>query len=119
MQTKKYRNLDQAFPELNEVLKEALQSDRLEISKIDKQCSKFLEASKLHPELSSAEFVIYAPHVRKVDHPFEHFAFIDANGRSVCHVSGADMELYGLLGPCTRLQKSEAFEHELHDDYPQ
>jgi hypothetical protein len=28
------------------------------------------------------------------------------------------MELYGLLGPCTRLEKSEAFEHELHGDYP-
>lgn len=119
MQTNKYRNLDQTFPELNEVLKDALQTDKLDISKIDKQCSKFLDASKLHHELKEAEYVIYAPHMRKVDHPFEHFAFIDGRGRTICHISGTDMELYGLLGPCTRLEKSEAFEHELHGDYPQ
>jgi len=119
MQTKKYRNLDETLPELNEVLKDAIQSDKLEISHIDKQCSKFLEASKLHPELAGAEFVVYAPHMRKVDHPFEHFAFLDGRGQSICHISGTEMELYGLLEPCTRLKKSEAFAHELDGDFPE
>jgi hypothetical protein len=107
MKAEKYSNLDDALPSLTCVLKDAIQSGMLEIKKIDKMSTKFLKAQEEHPVLSKAEFVVYSPYVRKADHPFEHFVFLDRSGKSLCHVSGTEMELYGLLDPCTNLLKSD------------
>ncbi|MEJ2468802.1 MAG: hypothetical protein P8Y65_03970 [Campylobacterales bacterium] len=103
MKSEKYSNLDDALPGLTCVLKDAIQAEMLEIKKVDKMCSKFLKAQQEHPVLSDAEFVVYSPYVRKADHPFEHFVFLDRSGKSLCHISGTEMELYGLLDPCTNL----------------
>ena len=110
MNAEKYTNIDLILPELNDVLKEAIQSDVLEIKTLDKACSKFLNALKEHPELKEAEFVVFSPYIRKCDHPFEHFVFLDRTGRSVCHISGAEMELYGLMENCNHLLTSPDFE---------
>ena len=112
MKTEKYSNLDTALPSLTSVLKEAIQSGILEIKTVDKMCSKFLRVAQEHPELAKAEFVIYSPYVRKADHPFEHFVFVDRSGSSICHISGAEMELYGLLDSCSGLRLSEDFLRE-------
>jgi hypothetical protein len=43
------------------------------------------------------------------------FVFIDGEGNIVRHVTGAEMELYGLLGSCSNLHISEEYiEKELH-----
>jgi len=109
MKTPKYSNIDDVLPNLSCVLKEAIQAESLEIMTVDKQCTKFLKAVKEHPDLSHAEFVVYSPYVRKADHPFEHFVFLDRSGKSICHISGREMELFGLLEPCTNLRTSDAF----------
>lgn len=107
MKTPKYSNIDAVLPNLTSVLKEAIQSETLEIKVVDKMCSKFLKALQNHPELHNAEFVVYSPYIRKADHPFEHFVFLDQEGRSLNHISGTEMELYGLLEPCTKLERSD------------
>lgn len=112
MKAEKYSNLDDALPNLTCVLRDAIQSGMLEIMKVDKMCSKFLKAQQEHPVLSDAEFVVYSPYVRKADHPFEHFVFLDRSGKSLCHVSGTEMELYGLLDPCSNLLMSEGSGHK-------
>lgn len=107
MKTPKYSNIDTALPNLTCVLKDAIQSETLEIRVIDKMCSKFLKALQNHPELQDAEFVVYSPYIRKADHPFEHFVFLDLTGSNLCHISGSEMELYGLLEPCTKLKRTD------------
>jgi len=116
MKKDKYSNLNEILPSLSSVLKEAIQAETLEIKAVDKMCSRFLTASQKHPELSKAEFVIYSPYVRKADHAFEHFVFVDRIGKSICHISGSEMELYGLLVPCTNLRVSKTFEHEQSEE---
>ena len=117
MGTDKYSNLDTALPGLSTVLRDAIQSGTLEIKGLDKMCSKFLKALQSHPELAEAEFVVYSPFVRKNDHPFEHFAFLDKRGHSICHISGVEMELYGVMESCSGLKLSDAFlrEYSLSD----
>jgi hypothetical protein len=116
MKSEKYSNIDDALPSLTCVLKDAIQSEMLEIKKVDKMCTKFLKAQQEHPVLSNAEFVVYSPYVRKEDHPFEHFVFLDRSGKSLCHISGTELELYGLLDPCTNLLMSEDIGHKLSKD---
>ena len=110
MNTKKYSNIDVILPDLGSVLKDAIQSEVLEIKMVDKGSMKFLNASKEHPTLEKAEFVVFSPHIRKCDHPFEHFVFLDKSGKSVCHVSGSEMELYGLLEECNGLRTTPDFQ---------
>lgn len=111
----KYDNLKEAMPKLMPVLREAIQSEFLEIKKIDKTCEKFIETCEQFPELKNAEYVIFSQHIKKNEHKYEMFVFIDGEGKIVRHITGADMELYGLLGSCTNLHVSEEFvEHQLH-----
>lgn len=112
MQTDTYQNLEELLPELTAVLKDAIQEQVLEIMQVDRHCSKFLKISELHPEIERAEFVIFSPHVRKSDHLYEHFIFVDSTGRKICHVSGAELALYGLVEPCTKLKKNPTGESE-------
>jgi len=117
MNMEKYSNIDIILPNLSGVLKDAIQSEVLEIKTVDRECSKFIKAYKDHPALADAEYVVYSPYIQKRDHPFEHFVFLDRSGKSICHVSGTEMELYGLLEVCSILRPAEEFKHrhgEIH-----
>jgi len=114
----KYDNLKEVIPNLLPVLVEAIQTDFLEIKKINKECEKFIAASGLFPELKNAEYVIFSQHLKKNEHKNEMFVFIDGKGNIVRHVPGCDMELYGLLGSCTDLHLSGEYieKQQCHSD---
>lgn len=104
MQQPKYINLDDVLPHLAEVLKDSIQQDVLEIRQIDRSCPQYGDIVQMHPEISEADYVVYSPYIRRNDHRFEHFVFLDGRGEKVCHTNGTEMELYGLLAPCTSLK---------------
>ncbi len=105
----KYDNLKEVMPKLQEVLAEAIQSEFLEIKKINKECEKFIATCEQFPELKQAEYVIFSQYIKKNEHKNEIFVFIDAEGGIVRYVTGRDMELYGLLDSCSNLHLSEEF----------
>jgi len=106
----KYENIQNELPKLQKVLLDAIQADVLEIQSVEKTCEKYIGACEKIPELEEAKFVVYSKYVKKSDHRFEKFIFLDDKGHEVCNVSGQDMELYGLLGPCMNLALSKAYE---------
>lgn len=108
----KYDNLKEVIPNLMPVLQDAIQSEFLEIKKIDKECEKFITLAQNIPELGRAEYVIFSYHIKKNEHKNEMFVFIDAEGGIVRHVSGREMELYGLLEPCASLHVSDEYKEQ-------
>lgn len=115
----KYDNLKEVMPHLQPVLVEAIQSEFLEIKKVDKECEKYIALCKNIPELMNAEYVIFSHHIKKNEHKYEIFVFIDAEGKIVRHVTGREMELYGLLASCTQLHVSDEFietKNNFHSD---
>lgn len=105
----KYENLKEAIPKLMPVLVEAIQSEFLEIKKIDKECEKFIKTSTQFPEIQKAEYVIFSQHIKKNEHKYEMFVFVDGEGNIVRYITGAEMELYGLVGTCDNLHLSEEY----------
>lgn len=105
----KYDNLKEVMPKLQEVLVEAIQSEFLEIKKINKECEKYIASCDQIPELQKAEYVIFSQHIKKNEHKNEMFVFIDAEGGIVRYVTGREMELYGLLNSCSNLHVSDEF----------
>lgn len=111
----KYDNLKDVIPNLIPVLRDAIQSEFLEIKKINKECEKFIASCEHFPELEKAEYVIFSHHIKKNEHKYEMFVFIDGEGNVVRHISGAEMELYGLLNACTNLHVSDEYvEKQVH-----
>lgn len=111
----KYDNLKEVMPSLMPVLRDAIQSEFLEIKKIDKECEKYIATCEQFPVLNKAEYVIFSHHIKKNEHKYEIFVFIDGEGNTVRHITGAEMELYGLLGSCSNLHVSDEYiEHERH-----
>jgi len=107
---KKYANIQNELPELQKVLLDAIQSEFLEIKSVEKQCDKYKEACEKIENLDKARFVVFSKYIKKSDHRYEKFIFLDEKGHEVCDVSGQDMELYGLLGQCMNLELSEEYE---------
>lgn len=111
----KYTNLHEVIPNLVPVLVHAIQSEFLEIRRINRECDKFKDACKKFLELQNAEYVIFSQHIKKNEHKYEVFVFIDESGSIVKHMNGHDMELYGLLDSCSNLHLSEEYiEHNSH-----
>lgn len=111
----KYDNLKDVIPNLMPVLRDAIQSEFLEIKKINRECEKYIASCNHFPELTNAEYVIFSHHIKKNEHKYEMFVFIDGEGNIVRHISGADMELYGLLDSCTNLHISDEYvEKQIH-----
>lgn len=105
---KKYENIEKDLPKLSEVLLNTIQSDILEIKRIDKNCEKYLEICEKIPELKNASFVVYSKYIEKSNHKYEKFIFLDEQGVEICDVSGLDLELYGLL-LCSNLSLSAEY----------
>lgn len=116
----KYDNLQDVIPKLQSVLVEAIQSEFLEIKRVNKECEKFIASCTQISELKNAEYVIFSQHIKKNEHKNEMFVFIDKEGTIVKHVSGREMELYGLLESCASLHISDEYvktqEHCHSDD---
>ena len=104
----KYANIQNELPKLPKVLLNTIQSEVLEINKIDKACDKYADACDKFPELRNAKFVVFSKYINKANHKFERFIFLDEEGAEVCDISGVEMELYGLLS-CTDLSFSEEY----------
>jgi len=105
----KYANLKDVMPNLMPVLRDAIQSEFLEIKKINRECEKFIATCGNFPELNEAEYVIFSHHMKKNEHKYEIFVFIDGKGKTVRHLTGREMELYGLLDSCSNLHLSEEY----------
>lgn len=105
----KYDNLKAVIPQLQGVLAEAIQSEFLEIKQINKECEKFIRSCHTFPNLAKAYYVVFSQHIKKNEHKYEMFVFIDAEGNIVQHVTGREMELHGLLTSCTNLHISDEF----------
>jgi len=104
----KYANLQDELPKLPKVLLNTIQSEVLEIRKVEKTCEKYSDACSKIPALKDACFVVYSKYIEKANHKYERFIFLDKQGAEICDVSGVDMELYGLLS-CTDLSFSEEY----------
>lgn len=109
----KYDNIDNELPNLAPVLKEALQDDFLAIRSVDKSCEKYQKECEKICFLNDAAYVIYSPHIKKENHNSELFVFLDKTGKTLCHVGGTEMELYGLVKPCENLKLSEDYKNSI------
>ncbi|MCW8894310.1 MAG: hypothetical protein OQK48_04750 [Sulfurimonas sp.] len=104
----KYENIEEVLPKLPKILLNTIQSDVLEIRKVNKLCKKYLSVCDKKPDIKNAVFVVYSKYIKKSDHSFEKFVFLDEQGAEICHVSGIEMDLYGLL-ECTKLELTEEY----------
>jgi len=109
----KYENIQNELPKLQPVLLDAIQSDFLEIQSVQKVCEKYKKACEKIENLDKADFVIFSKYIKKSEHRYEKFIFVDHEGKEVCNVSGQEMELYGLLSPCLNLELSKEYEASL------
>ncbi len=96
----KYSNLHEVLPELLPVLKESVQSDLLEIRKVDHTSEKSQSLKADFPVLEEAVYVIFSKFIKKSEHPHETFIFLDEKGKSIAHISGRELALYGIIKPC-------------------
>ncbi len=108
----KYSNIKKVLPKLPELLLNTIQSDVLEIKKIDKNCKKYINACSKISGHDKAVYVVYSKYIDKKDHKYEKFIFLDKDGEELFNVSGVDMNLYGLLS-CTTLRHTKEYEASL------
>lgn len=108
----KYLDIEKKLPKLPEVLLNTIQSEFLEISKLDKSCVKFINSSNKIPKLKDAYYVVYSPYVKKSDHKYEKFIFLAEDGEELFDVDGRDLELYGLLS-CVNIDFSQEYKDGL------
>jgi len=114
-QPQKFVNLESRLPKLQEVLCSSLQTDFLEIRKINIACEKFQSLLRNHPELGKSVYVIFSKYIKRENHDTEMFVFIDAEGESVGHISGREIALYGMLEGCG-LEVNEDFVCSWHEE---
>jgi hypothetical protein len=105
----KYENLKNVFPQMQDVIIDSIQSDILDIKKINFTCEQFESICTKYPSLEKAKYVVFSPYISKRDHNFETFIFVDQEGTQVCHLSGQEMSLYGMLESCVELIVSDEY----------
>ena len=106
----KYINIEDELPNLLKVLKEAIQSEFLEIKCVDNTCDTYKSECVRCDIMQEAKYVVFSPHVKKADHKYEQFIFLDDTGCSLCHAGGKDFELYGMLKPCINLEVTKEYQ---------
>ncbi|MGB6019993.1 MAG: hypothetical protein WBF77_10405 [Sulfurimonadaceae bacterium] len=105
----KYSNLQELVPELLPVLLESIQTERLEIRRIDTSAEKFQKVRERYPTLQDAVYVIYSKFIKKCDHQYETFIFVNDVGHSITHISGRELALYGIIKPCEEFAISQEY----------
>lgn len=108
----KYLNIEEELPKLPRVLLNTIQSDVLEVKRLDKRCEKYIKACSEISELKDAYYVVYSKYIEKSNHKYEKFIFLDKDGAEICDVSGTKLELYGLIS-CPNLSLSEEYKASL------
>lgn len=103
----KYTNIESELPNLQSILKNSLQSEVLAIKRVDDDSDKYHFECQNCPLLKKAEYVVFSPHVEKKYRSYEHYVFLDHSGETLCHRSGKDFKLSGMLKPCINLKESE------------
>jgi len=99
----KFENLEEELVDLQNILKNSLQNEVLEIRKLDKESDKFKKLLGIHCDLSSVEYVIFSKFMSKEYHELETFVFIDSTGNTVCDLSGRELDLYNMIKECDNL----------------
>ncbi len=106
----KYSDISRVLPKLPEVLLNTIQSDILEIKSIDRSCDKYMQACLEFDDLKNAYYVVFSKYIDKANHPYEKFIFLAENGEELFDISGAKMELYGIL-TCANLHYTKEYEN--------
>jgi len=109
----KYVNINKELPNLMPVLKEAIQTDKLYIKKVNKTCEKYIKECQQVGVLTDTHYIIYSPYVKEADHGREHFLFLDDTGKTICHIGGNSFEIEGLIEPCKNLKLSDDYKHSI------
>lgn len=107
----KFENLESEFIDLPEVYKNSLQNEILEIKKINKDCEKFKNISKDIDGINNAEYVIFSKFMGKKFHELETFIFINHTGKTVCNLSGRELDLYNMIMDCDNLVQTEDYRY--------
>ena len=107
----KYINIENELPNLLQVLKDSIQSEFLEIKRVDNSCDKYKAECARCKTLELAKYVVFSPYIKKTDHKYEQFIFLDETGNTLCHAGGKDFELYGMLKPCSNLEVTEEYQY--------
>ena len=105
----KFENLEEELVDLQDVLKNSLQKEILTIKQLDKDGEKFKYVSKNIHNLEDAEYVIFSSFMCKDYHKSETFIFIDATGKTVCTISGREMDLYDMIKDCDKLVEAKSY----------
>ena len=106
-QNVKFENLEEELVDLQDVLKNSLQNEVLEIRKVDKTCDKFHNLMHQFCNLNAAEYVIFSKFMLKDYHDSETFVFLDSTGKTVCNLSGRDLNLHNMIKECDNLVQSK------------
>lgn len=108
----KFENLEEELCDLQEVLKNSLQNEVLTIKKLDKESEKYKQINEKVGDISAAEYVIFSKYMKKEFHDMEKYVFIDKTGKTVCVLSGLEINLYNMIKECDNLV-------EATDEYPE
>lgn len=103
----KYTNIESELPNLQSILKNSLQNEVLDIKVVDEDSDKYHFECQNCPLLNKAKYVVFSPHVQKEYRSYEHYVFLDDSGETLCHKSGKDFKLFGMLKPCINLEESD------------
>ena len=106
----KFENLEEELIDLQDVLKNSLQNEVLDINQLNKESEKFQDVSQKFPLLKGADYVIYSKFMSKEFHESESFVFIDKTGHTVCTLTGRDLDLYEMLQKCEKLRETQVYE---------
>jgi dynactin complex subunit len=105
----KFENLEVELVNLQDVLKNSLQQEVLTIKRLDKEGKKFKSIENKFDNLQSAEYVIFSVHMCKNYHESESFVFVDATGKTVCTISGREIDLYDMIKNCDNLIENDKY----------
>lgn len=106
----KFENLEEELCDLQEVLKNSLQSEVLTIKKLDKESDKYKRINAKVHDLSDAEYVIFSKYMEKEFHDMEKYVFVDKTGKTVCVLSGVELNLYNMIKECDNLVEASEYE---------
>ncbi|MFA6136965.1 MAG: hypothetical protein WC667_02650 [Sulfurimonas sp.] len=110
MKTEKYENLESELTNLQDVLKESLQNDILQIKRLIKNSEKFKHVSDDICDLADAEYVVYSKYMTKELHDSEYYIFIDKKGNTVCRASGKELSLYNMIEDTDNLIETKKYD---------
>ena len=105
----KFQNLEEELVDLQDVLKNSLQNDVLTIKQLDKNGEKFKYVSENIRDLSDTEYVVFSSYMCQNYHKSESFIFVDKTGKTVCTISGREMDLYDMIKDCENLVEAKPY----------